>query len=153
MLANRVVCCSHQSDRRIWAMYLAPVWLPHKGIHHINYGVIQGLPALRETITTHVKKYRIFSRVFDIANQLLTRHSPLAPLGQVDEWTAKLSWFSAQVSLSELSHSWAIELNTRIEIPYLRAPMYSSLCILRQSYHSFLVNDVMEASGCAQRMT
>ena len=25
-------------------------------------------------LTTHVKKYRIFSRVFDIANQLLTRH-------------------------------------------------------------------------------
>ena len=29
----------------------------------------------------------------DIANQLLIRHSPLAPLGQVDEWTAKPSRF------------------------------------------------------------
>ena len=36
----------------------------------------------------------IFLRVFDIANQLLTRHSPIAPLGQVDEWTAKCSTFS-----------------------------------------------------------
>ena len=31
-----------------------------------------------------MKKYDIFSRVFDIANQLLTRHSPFAPLGQVN---------------------------------------------------------------------
>ena len=34
---------------------------------------------------THVKKYDILSRVFDIANQLLTRYSPFAPLGQVNE--------------------------------------------------------------------
>ena len=27
------------------------------------------------------------------------------------------------------------------------------VCILRQSYHSFLANDVMESGGCAQRMT
>ena len=32
-----------------------------------------------------VLKYRIFSRVFDIANQLLTRLSPFESLGQVDE--------------------------------------------------------------------
>ena len=53
--------------------------------YYTNYGVIQGFPALRKAVTTHVKKYDIFSRVFDIANQLLTRHSPFAPLGQVDE--------------------------------------------------------------------
>ena len=52
--------------------------------YHINCCVIQGFPALRKAVTTHVKRYRIFSRV-DIANQLLTRHSPLAPLDQVDE--------------------------------------------------------------------
>ena len=53
---------------------------------HINYGVIQGFPSLRtEAITTHVKRYDIFLRVFDIANQLLTRHSPFAPIAQVDE--------------------------------------------------------------------
>ena len=33
----------------------------------------------------HVKKYRIFFTCVDITNQLLTRHSPLAPPGQVDE--------------------------------------------------------------------
>ena len=58
--------------------YLQPFYL-------INYGVIQGFLALRKALTTHVKKYRIFPRVFDIANQLLTRHSPFAPLGRVDE--------------------------------------------------------------------
>ena len=30
---------------------------------HINCGVIQGFPALRKALTTHVKRYRIFSRV------------------------------------------------------------------------------------------
>ena len=34
-----------------------------KYLHHINCGVIQGFPALRKAVTTHVKKYRIFSRV------------------------------------------------------------------------------------------
>ena len=33
-----------------------------------------------------MEKYLIFSRVFDIANQLLTRHSSFAPLGQDDGW-------------------------------------------------------------------
>ena len=32
-------------------------------IYHINCGVIQRFPALRKTVTTHVKKYRIFSCV------------------------------------------------------------------------------------------
>ena len=31
--------------------------------YHINCGVIQGFPALRKAVTTHVKKYRVFSRV------------------------------------------------------------------------------------------
>ena len=54
-------------------------------IYHINYGVIQGFPAMRKAIITHVKKYDIFSRVFYIANQLLIRHSLFAPLDQVVE--------------------------------------------------------------------
>ena len=53
--------------------------------YHINRGVIQEFPALRKAITTHVKKKSYFFTYVDIANQLLTRHSPLAPLGQVDE--------------------------------------------------------------------
>ena len=40
---------------------------------------------LRKAVTTHVENYLSFSRVFDIVNQLLTCHSPFAPLGQVDE--------------------------------------------------------------------
>ena len=31
--------------------------------YHINRGVIQEFPALRKAVATHVKKYRIFSRV------------------------------------------------------------------------------------------
>ena len=54
-------------------------------MYHINYSVVQGFLALRKAVTTHVKKNDIFSRVSDIANQLLTLHSPFAPLGQVDE--------------------------------------------------------------------
>ena len=50
----------------------------------MNCSVIQEFLALRIAVTTHVKKYNIFSCV-DIANQLLTGHSPLAPLGQVDK--------------------------------------------------------------------
>ena len=48
---------------------------------------MQGFPALRKAVTTltHVREYDIFSGVFDIANQLLTRQSPFAPLSQVDE--------------------------------------------------------------------
>ena len=43
--------------------------------YHINYGVVQAFPAPRKAVTTHVKKYDMFSCVFDIASQLLTRHS------------------------------------------------------------------------------
>ena len=50
-------------------------------IYHINYGVTLGIPAPRKAVTTHVKRYDFFSPVFDIANQLLTRHSPFSPLG------------------------------------------------------------------------
>ena len=60
-------------------------------IYHINYGVSHGFPALRKAVTTLVKKYG----VFDIANQLLTRHSPFAPLGQVDEWWMIYSFFES----------------------------------------------------------
>ena len=62
-----------------------------KTFYHINYGVRQRFLAQRTAVTTHLKKNYIFSRVFDIANQLLTCHSPFAPLGQVDEWIGKLN--------------------------------------------------------------
>ena len=44
------------------------------------------------------KEYRIFSRLFDIANQLRTRHSPL---GQADQCTVEPSPFSIQGHFSE----------------------------------------------------
>ena len=58
---------------------------PENRIYHINYGVLQGFPALRKAVTTHSKRYCIFSRVYNIANQLLTRHSPFASLSLVNE--------------------------------------------------------------------
>ena len=46
----------------------------------------QASPGLRKAVTTQVKKnWDIFSCVFDIANQILTPHSPFTPLGQFDE--------------------------------------------------------------------
>ena len=43
---------------------------------------MQGFPALRKAVTVNI---RYFFTCVDKTNQLLTRHSPLAPLGQVDE--------------------------------------------------------------------
>ena len=53
----------------------------------MNKDFIQIFLALRKAVTSHMnEKIRyFFSCVFDIASQLLTRHSPFAPLGQVDE--------------------------------------------------------------------
>ena len=53
--------------------------------YHIIYGNIQGFPALRKAITKHIKKFCIFSCVFDITNQLLTHHLPFGLLAQVGE--------------------------------------------------------------------
>ena len=44
--------------------------------------------------------------------------------------SAEVHWTTRQqldISLVRCAHSWAIELNTRREIPYLREPMYYSL--------------------------
>ena len=65
-----------------------------KYLHHINCGVI--------AVTTREKISYFFTCVV-IAYQLLTCHSPLAPLGKVDEWIAKPARFSIQGTLSELS--------------------------------------------------
>ena len=54
-------------------------------------------------------KISYFFTCVDIVNQLLTRHSPLAPIGQVDERTAKPSRFSIQDSLTELSRIVAVK--------------------------------------------
>ena len=49
------------------------------------------------------EKITYFFTCVDINSQLLTRHSPLAPLSQVDEWMAKSSRFSIHGHLSDLS--------------------------------------------------
>ena len=91
-----------------WAFAVSHVWEANantnwKMFYHTIYCVIQGFPALRKALTTHVKKKKcdIFSRAFDIANQLLTRYMPFAPLGQVDERTTKSPPFSIQGRLSD----------------------------------------------------
>ena len=73
-------------------------------VYHIKCGVIQGFSALRKAVTTHVKKISYFFRCVDIANQLLTRHLPLAPFGQVYELTANPSRFSIQVVVGAFSN-------------------------------------------------
>ena len=55
-------------------------------VYQIKCGVSQGFPALRKAVTAHVKNHDNCLRVFDIANQLLTRHSPFAPFGQVESF-------------------------------------------------------------------
>ena len=77
-------------------------------IYHINCGVIQGFPALRKVATTREKISYFFTCV-DMANQLLSRHSPLAPLGQVDESTAKPSRFSIQVVFRSFPELWRLK--------------------------------------------
>ena len=44
-----------------------------------------GISGLEKSRNNTREKISYFFTCVDIANQLLTRHSPLAPLGQVDE--------------------------------------------------------------------
>ena len=60
--------------------------------------------------------YVNFSRVFNIANQWLTRHSPFAPLCYVDEWRAKSSPFWIQGGFSKFSRIMAAN-NTKRSVP------------------------------------
>ena len=55
-----------------------------KIFYHINSGVTLGFPAQKSHNNMREKVSNQKSCV-DIANQLLTRHSPLVPLGQVDK--------------------------------------------------------------------
>ena len=52
------------------------------------------------------EKILYFFKYVDIAYQLLARHSPLAPLGQVDEWATKPSRFSIQVVCQSFLELW-----------------------------------------------
>ena len=76
-------------------------------IYVINCCVLQGFLAKRKALMTHVKTTTIFLRVFKIANQLLTRHSPFVTMCGVVEYIAKHSLFSFQGCLSKLSRIMA----------------------------------------------
>ena len=52
---------------------------------HSNYGFPSISRPEKSRNNTGEKNWDIFSCVFDIANQMLTPHSPFTPLGQVDE--------------------------------------------------------------------
>ena len=86
-------------------------WNPQKSLQikwqilcsFINCGVIQGFPGPEKSRNNTREKISYFFTCVVIAYQLLTCHSPLAPLGKVDEWIAKPARFSIQGTLSELS--------------------------------------------------
>ena len=76
-------------------------------VYQIKYGVSQGFPALRKAVTAHVKNHDNCLRVFGIANQLLTRHSPFAPFGQVESFR-----------LSNFLGLWPLKKHGKIRIAY-----------------------------------
>ena len=84
-------------------------------LHHINCGVIKEFSALRKAVTTREKISYFFTCV-DTANQLLTRHSPLVLLGQVDEWTAKPSRFSIQVVYRSFLELWRLNIKKYVSL-------------------------------------
>ena len=68
-----------------------------------------GFSGLEKSRNNTREKNRYFFTCVDIVNQLQTRHSPLAPLGQVDEWTAKPSRFPIQVVYRSFLELWRLE--------------------------------------------
>ena len=76
-------------------------------VYVINCCVLKGFLAKRKALMTHVKTTTIFLRVFKIANQLLTHHSPFVTMCGVVEYIAKHSLFSFQGCLSKLSRIMA----------------------------------------------
>ena len=59
------------------------------------------IPSPEKSHNNKSGKIRYFTCVW-YRQSAAERHSPFAPLSQVDEWTAKPSWFSVQGSFSEL---------------------------------------------------
>ena len=60
-----------------------------------------------KALTTHAEKYDIFSGVFNIANQLLTRQSPFTSV--VDEWTASLHHSQFKVVCRNVLGLWLLK--------------------------------------------
>ena len=76
-----------------------------------------GISGPRKSRNSTREKISYFFTCVDIANQLLTRHSPLAPLGQVDEWMAKLSQFSIQKKIRIADGQWGSNFPRREKKP------------------------------------
>ena len=120
-------------------------------IYHINYGVLEGFTSLKKSVTTHVKKWDFFSRAFDIVNQRwyvtrLSLHSSFAPLGQVDEWTAKSSPFSIQGHLSEFLGLWRLK---QFKIPYrLRTVTFKTFLDREKNENKKRKTESYVFSGC-----
>ena len=100
-----------------------------------NKGILWGYHRYPSNKTR--EKISYFFTCVDIADQLLTRHSPLAPLGQVDEWTAKSSRFSIQVVCQRFPYRWQ---TVRFVFPNLTSSAGLISIILFSVYNSFTSN-------------
>ena len=97
------------------------------------------------------EKMRFFSRAFDIFNQRwyvtrLSLHSSFAPLGQVDEWTAKSSPFSIQCHLLEFLGLWRLK---QFKIPYrLRTVTFKTFLDREKNENKKIKTESYVFSGC-----
>ena len=80
-----VKCKTVEGLAKGYLLWQPMMLLMSKFFYHTNCGVIKEFPALKKSRNNTREKISYFSTCVDIANQLLTRHSPLAPLGQVNE--------------------------------------------------------------------
>ena len=87
-----------------------------KVVADVNWIFITWTPVLYKVVWPGKKsrhnmreKISYFFTCVDITNQLLTLHLPLAPSGQVDEWTAKPSWFSIRVVCRSFLKLWRLK--------------------------------------------
>ena len=85
-----------------------------------------GISGSEKSRNNTCEKISYFFTSVDIANQLLTRHSPLAPLGQVDEWTAKPSRFLNTSCLSKLFSNYG-DKNTKNSVSLTDGEVQTSL--------------------------
>ena len=83
------------SDEKQEAWVAAKKFVTHFIVSHFFPGDLNTISLTNFSLDIQCSErssvYHIFSRVFNIANQPLTRHSPFAPFGHVDERTAKPS--------------------------------------------------------------
>ena len=73
------------------------------------------IPALRKAVTTRGKKYEFFSRVFDIADQLLTRQSPSRHFVWLMNKRQSLHHSQSKVVCQNFFNLWL--LNTKKSLP------------------------------------